>query len=311
MSLEASIFATRYVPGKCSKYFHAFVNTVPLAVGTTALLYDHVLTIGDEVKLIWRNSAAGPMNRIGFTINRYITEAMAIYVAYSKCFCHTVNGVSSLSSAECCRDFIWVHSIAATVFIALSHFILMSRVYTLWDRRPLIKWILMGAFGVAISIAMVFAILAAHQVQSDLVYNPNIHMCEFSKKPPALTVMLGAMTALDLFLIVMTIFNALDRPYQKQAEVMTALQHDGARMFAALFVLRLASLIMAIVGSPAYCFVTLTVVWTMCSVVTSRIQLGVEGLRFIRFTAPPGSELELSGFINTDTIRPTGSTIPS
>lgn len=40
-------------------------------------------------------------------------------------------------------------------------------------------------------------------------------------------------TGLDLFIIVMIIFNALERPHKKQAEVITALQHDGAKMFVA------------------------------------------------------------------------------
>jgi hypothetical protein len=38
-------------------------------------------------------------------------------------------------------------------------------------------------------------------------------------------------TSFDLFIIIMAIFNALDRPYQRQADVMTSLQNDGARMF--------------------------------------------------------------------------------
>ncbi|KAJ7729249.1 hypothetical protein DFH07DRAFT_184668 [Mycena maculata] len=126
-------------------------------------------------------------------------------------------------------------------------------------------------------------------------------MCVFSKKPSGLLVMLGAMTTLDLFIVLMTVFNASDRPHQKQADVMTALQHDGAKMFGWVFnlppslieipsvsysvfsasfflvvrysvltlessaVLRLVSLIVAIVGNPAYCFATITVVWMMCS----------------------------------------------
>ncbi|KAJ6613136.1 hypothetical protein B0H10DRAFT_2049644 [Mycena sp. CBHHK59/15] len=270
MSLAASIFATRYVS----------------AVGVAALLYDHVLTLDDEIHLIWFNWAAGAGNRIGFMVNRYITEAMIIYVAYM-----LSGGSHGLSSQISCRVFIWIFAIASTVFVAISHFIIMARVYTLWDRRLRIKWILMGSFSVAISISMTFSILAAHQVQPFLEYNPLIHMCTFEKKPGALSFMLGALTVFDLFIIVMTVFNALDRPYQKQADVMTSLQHDGARMFVVL--LRLTALVMAIVGDPANCFVTLTIVWAMCSIVNSRMQLRIEGLRFIRFTTPANGDIEL------------------
>ncbi|KAJ7508591.1 hypothetical protein B0H11DRAFT_2217873 [Mycena galericulata] len=205
MSVAASIFATRYVS----------------AVGVTALIYDHGLTCKDEVNLIWTNPAAGPLSRLGFLVNRYLTEATAIYVAYM------LSGGSHGLQNQSYPAFKSVNQVPVIV---------MSRVYVLWDRRRSIKWILMGAFGVAISITMIFAILAAHQVQAELEYDPDIHMCVFSKKPPGLPVMLGALhghieTGLDLFIILMTIFNALDRPHEKQADVVTALQHDGARMF--------------------------------------------------------------------------------
>ncbi|KAJ7774447.1 hypothetical protein B0H14DRAFT_3164566 [Mycena olivaceomarginata] len=258
MSIVDSVFSTRYIS----------------AIGVTALVYDHLLTGEREVELIWGNPPAGAINRLGFLFNRYLTETMAIYVAYM------LSGGSKGLGAQVCRVFIWVHSIAATTFIVLSHYIIMTRVYTLWSgNRPSIKRLLTGTFTVAISVAMVFTIVTACQVQAGLEYNIEIHMCVFSKKPPALIVMLSAMTALDLFIIAMIITNALEIPRENQAQVLVVLQRDGAKMFACLFVLRLVSLIIATVGSPAYCFVTLTVVWMMCSIVTSRIQLRVEQLR--------------------------------
>jgi hypothetical protein len=45
-------------------------------------------------------------------------------------------------------------------------------------------------------------------------------------------------SGLDLFIIVMTIFSALERPYQKQADVVTTLQKDGAKMFLVSFQFR-------------------------------------------------------------------------
>ncbi|KAJ7131557.1 hypothetical protein C8R43DRAFT_1133773 [Mycena crocata] len=286
---QPSIFATRQ-------------RDLVAAIAAAMLLYDHILTWVEEVTCIWNNPAAGAGNRIGFMVNRYITEAMVIYVAYM---------LSGGSEGLTDKDFIWLFAIASTVFVALSHFIIMARVYTLWDRRKMIKWILMGSFGVAISISMAFSILSAHEVQPFLEYNPVIHMCTFAKKPWSLPFMLGALTVFDLFIIALTVWNALDRPHQKQADVMTALQRDGAMMFVGLFrkshcsksllycshefflpVLRVVSLMMAIFGDPSNCFVTLSFVWSLCSMVNSRIQLRVEGLRFIRHTVQPGDDID-------------------
>ncbi|KAF7300449.1 hypothetical protein HMN09_00928600 [Mycena chlorophos] len=167
------------------------------AVAVSVLLYDHVLTFDDEIAVIWRNNGAALVDRFIFIFNRYLSEGIMIYVAY----------------------------------IAI-----ISRVYRLWDRRKEIKWILFGSFGVAMIILTTFVALAASQVKPLLFYNNFvIYGCSFTKKPHALPFMVGTLTIFDLFIIIMTILNAYNRPYQKQAEVVTALQRDGALMFVALF----------------------------------------------------------------------------
>jgi hypothetical protein len=55
-------------------------------VGLTVLLFDHILTFREEIDLIWLNPAAGLGYRTIFIFNRYVTEAVSIYAAYSKPF---------------------------------------------------------------------------------------------------------------------------------------------------------------------------------------------------------------------------------
>jgi hypothetical protein len=55
-----------------------------VVVGAAALVYDHFWTFPGEVSLIWFNPEAGLGNRIGFMVNRYVTEAVAIYVVFGE-----------------------------------------------------------------------------------------------------------------------------------------------------------------------------------------------------------------------------------
>ncbi|KAJ6546337.1 hypothetical protein B0H10DRAFT_2131473, partial [Mycena sp. CBHHK59/15] len=167
-----------------------------------ALLYDHLWTFADEVRLVWFNPEASLGNRIGFMINRYITEVVALYVVY------VLSGGSYSSQEKNCRIFIWVLSISATVFTAISHGNhYYGPCYTLWDRRPLIKWILMCAFGVAISISMAFALLTAHQAKLEAN-----GMCAFLNKPWALPYALGAMACTSTGPFDLTTICISDRP---------------------------------------------------------------------------------------------------
>ncbi|KAF7355341.1 hypothetical protein MSAN_01450700 [Mycena sanguinolenta] len=81
----------------------------------------------------------------------------------------------------------------------------------------------------------VFSILAAQQMQLHVTYQAVIHMCSISQKPWALSAMTGTLAAFGLFIIGMTIVNALDRPYTKQADVVASLRRDGAMMFTLIF----------------------------------------------------------------------------
>nr|GAT59457.1 predicted protein [Mycena chlorophos] len=224
------------------------------AVGVTAILYDHCLTLFDEIKLIWFNSRASTADRINFLLNRYTVEAMIIYVAY------VLGGMSSGLSNQVCKNFIWVFGVVGSVSIAIQQFTLVARVYTLWDKRQVIKWIVLTAFMVQTGATTVFSILASYQLQPFTSYSPVIHMCIISHKPWALPATTGSLAAFGLFIILMTLWNALDKPYRKQSEVVDTLVRDGARMFVLIFILTVVNFVMTLVGEPSDCLVTLVVV---------------------------------------------------
>ncbi|KAF7292450.1 hypothetical protein HMN09_01229100 [Mycena chlorophos] len=207
------------------------------AVGVTAILYDHCLTLFDEIKLIWFNSRASTADRINFLLNRYTVEAMIIYVAYGNSRRHEQWSIKSipLIPGQDCKNFIWVFGVVGSVSIAIQQFTLVARVYTLWDKRQVIKWIVLTAFMVQTGATTVFSILASYQLQPFTSYSPVIHMCVISHKPWALPATTGSLAAFGLFIILMTLWNALDKPYRKQSEVVDTLVRDGARMFVLIF----------------------------------------------------------------------------
>ncbi|KAJ7818786.1 hypothetical protein B0H14DRAFT_3876895 [Mycena olivaceomarginata] len=210
---------------------------------------------------------------MSFMANRYMTEGLAVYVVY------VLSGGTYSDEEQSCRTFIWILAIFATVCTSTSHFVVMARLHSLWEHRKAVKWTLLGVGAASLVTSMVFIVIVA-----DGVKVASHAMCAFLEKPWSLPYALGALTFLDLFVITMSVVNVLDQPYTWQAEVMKKLRRDGVIMFLFLFALRVINLVMSIAGEATYCFVTVTVVWSMCSIVTSRIQLRVEALRFIRFT---------------------------
>ncbi|KAF7315669.1 hypothetical protein MIND_00082500 [Mycena indigotica] len=269
--MSTAVFATRYIS----------------AVGVAVLLYDHLLTLGDEIVLFWQSSAAGLGYRSIFFFNRYLPEGVSIYTAYmiSGGALNIDNNVRT--SRSWCRHFLYVFAIVTTLFTTLSNFVLAMRIYVIWDDRPKVKRILLSVFLVVMATGLAFAVTSAKEVQTGAgVYNPLLRMCTLTVKPWSLPVVLGIWVAFDLFAVLMAAYNALERPHKTHSDVIRTLHRDGVRMFVCLLLLRVANFVVALAGNATYCFAAFTILWAMCSVVSSRLQLRVEKLRWQGHLSP-------------------------
>ncbi|KAK7040557.1 hypothetical protein R3P38DRAFT_3461393 [Favolaschia claudopus] len=76
-------------------------------MSVTVLLDDHTLTFDEEVEFLWSNPTTRTMNRVAFFLNRYLTEAVAIYSAYVNC------GFGKDMSDEHCLAFVWLFALAS------------------------------------------------------------------------------------------------------------------------------------------------------------------------------------------------------
>jgi hypothetical protein len=84
-ALKVPILATRFMSGEMGTH-RLLCAHLPscTAVAVAALFYDHALTFLDELELVWFNSRASRGSRVGFLLNRYVTEIMMVYICYSE-----------------------------------------------------------------------------------------------------------------------------------------------------------------------------------------------------------------------------------
>ncbi|PFH51641.1 hypothetical protein AMATHDRAFT_58774 [Amanita thiersii Skay4041] len=255
---SAQVLATRYTS----------------AVGVACIFYDHLLTFEAERKAIWVNPKVKFASKVGFVLNRYATEILGIYIASMISATHN----SGLSS---CRAFVWVFSLSASIFTTAAHFAVIFRIYLLWDRRKSVGYILAASFIVAAALITTFAALAVVQVLPHLKYIEPLRSCYLGVVPKAFPTALGIISLYDLFLIVLTIYNALEMPRRRDIEVVRSLQNDSAKAFLLLFLLRLFNLIAALAGNAADCLVLLSTVWSLCSIINSHLQIRLERLKLL------------------------------
>ncbi|KAG9019169.1 Phosphotransferase enzyme [Tulasnella sp. 427] len=155
---------------------HFTVTRYLILVGFVLLIYDHFLTLPEEIEFVWRR----PKNMISwiFLCNRYLTPLVLIVDLYDKMGVTTDLTVGVIVSPHkfltCSTTFLhpfrcscktWV--VGEIVFHVLSHAsihaLVVIRVIALWGGQPLVRWSLYAGwlvyFAITFSIALATGII--------------------------------------------------------------------------------------------------------------------------------------------------------
>ncbi|KAH8997712.1 hypothetical protein EDB86DRAFT_2828801 [Lactarius hatsudake] len=209
-------------------------KTFSAAVGLSVLLYDVLLTFGDEVRYIWRRPIT--TIKVLYLFLRYgVTIAQIFYFQdLLTCFdsdkrlgsikhvtqfdpdspsCRTSSRSVAFEVPDTlpsCVGSLIVLALVGSMSLVLANYIMIIRVYTLWDHR---KWMLRTLFiGYALSQPASYSL-------------------------PAI---------FDVFLFVLTITNAASRPRRANVKIITDLRRDGLVFYLGLFVGRFLNVALSI-----------------------------------------------------------------
>ncbi|KAJ3888333.1 hypothetical protein GG344DRAFT_68049 [Lentinula edodes] len=238
-------------------------------VALSVMVYDHLLTLNEEFSNIWAAPNRDYFQKLMFVINRYYTEAMVMLVADSSGFSLSLQQYSPppLTYYRNCAD--W-HTEAA-VFITL-------RVYHSWDKRKRVAIILLVAFIIFMAAAAALAVISATDVQPAIHFVSFLKACMVPDIPITFPFMMGTLPFST---------HSKDRTRRMRMSWILSTEMELGHSFAggyhkikAIFLLRLGCLIVSVVGMPADCFGALSVMWTLTAIISSRIHLRVEGLKF-------------------------------
>ncbi|TFK41592.1 hypothetical protein BDQ12DRAFT_710642 [Crucibulum laeve] len=243
------------------------------AAAITCLLWDHALTIDDELEHIWKNKRrglAGFASKFSYGLGRYGVEIAMVFGAY------VLSGITHISDPAVCRIFVWVLVGIGTVFATITHFTVILRIYISWDRRRVIAYMLSGAFLVLISLFTSFLLVAAGK--ANVEFNDELNTCILRDIPIYVPLSFGSIIVLEVFILLLTIYNAIATPCRTHIEVIYKLQRDGFMAFMIFNShfstgLRVINMSFAIFADPAYCLATSTVAIALSTVTNSHMHI--------------------------------------
>ncbi|KAI0259041.1 hypothetical protein BC834DRAFT_908436 [Gloeopeniophorella convolvens] len=242
------------------------------AIGTAALLWDHVITFDDEVKFIW----TGRLTKVKamFVIQRYgmILVCIAIYYAT-----YGIKREGDKVSLDCqaLTTFVLVFGVWTR---ACTNYVVVSRLYVLWDyRRPVILALTTFSIlaGVATTVmALVTDLALIRTVLPEPLY---FHTCTYPVRPSVWLGDWGFQVVFDVITLGLTVFSAMTRPPRIEAALITEFLSEGFILYLFVFVARLLSLVLAFIPDVPDLFIIATPLnYTASTIAVTRLVLHLE-----------------------------------
>ncbi|KAL1743206.1 hypothetical protein HDZ31DRAFT_65264 [Schizophyllum fasciatum] len=232
------------------------------AVGVVILLYDHLLTLKDEVDLVWK--ARLTIAQIFFLFLRYIPLVGVIIQNIQ------LSGLVPMHLPDnFCKVYMDVATYFGAITMAISDFLVLLRLWVIWDRnRRLVACSLVGYIVTQLAnIACVtFAVVT---MTPALAFSDDLRMCVFTKDVHISSLWMPGLI-FDVCIFIATVCNALQRPMSANSSMAKALYRDGFAYFLVLTSLRSTNLVLALVAPVSLKFVGVFFIWCASTVTTSR-----------------------------------------
>ncbi|KAK0447689.1 hypothetical protein EV421DRAFT_1926781 [Armillaria borealis] len=260
------------------------------------ILWDHCLTLDEEVATMWRSFNGHTLTKIVYIMNRYFTEVVMLYTSYvlsglrgnsadtvsAWCFrnCYTdANVITRSELCTHCAKMVWLFTISATVLAGILQFFITLRVYRLWDHRQTIRKTLLAVFLTCITGVVTLSVKTVLIALRSLVQLPlSVEICAVDKVPETMAYVMGIMLAFNLFVICITIYNALEIPRRSENEIFETLRRDGARIYLLVSLLWMLLLTASVTVRMRSFFSILMLVWSLMANIASRMHLRIENL---------------------------------
>ncbi|KAI0248202.1 hypothetical protein BJV78DRAFT_1238794 [Lactifluus subvellereus] len=200
------------------------------AAALAILVYDYLLTSGDEIRYIWRRPVTSI--KVLYLLLRYgvALGQIVFFQALSGLITHMTHKV---------RTCIWSLIVVSTVgsmSLVLGNYVMIIRVYTLWDHRKVILRTLYIGHTISVCATIAFIITSITELWPKTIYEPYIfRMCLIKGRSPNWIGIWLSQALFDVFLFILTIFNVASRPRRVDVKIITDLERDGCVFYLVLF----------------------------------------------------------------------------
>jgi len=266
------------------------------------VVYDNLITLGDEVERIWSKPMSGAS--ILFLINRHLTplEFMPVIIAFHL--------PSWTKNTVACNHFVRYEGGGTLALVAICEIIMMLRVYALWGRN---SWIL--AFLVILWIAQVVFCGVAMANTMLVPLPPGFIGCILTGTTSVWWTPFWVMPLItDSFIFILTMIKTRQKGFNKEMPLLAYFRRDGILYFICICVANIINVCFFFAATEDLKAIGASFSQLITSVMVNRLVLNLRGVSTTKptyeYSGPRSTDHSLGGF-RRDAKPSTTSTVDS
>ncbi|KZT69522.1 hypothetical protein DAEQUDRAFT_726489 [Daedalea quercina L-15889] len=247
------------------------------AVALSLTLWDHVLTFGREIQLLWRLRWS-PL-QVLLLLNRYGAIASMIFITKNVASFSHMSWVTVTN--EVCQAMIILITVYCIVNSASSQFALLIHVHKLFDERSAYRSALAVGFIACFSASITFGALSIKQTFAAIQNHVPGSLCVNLLRRDFEIGMWGAMVLYNVYVFLLLAINAMHRPRRSDSEIVARLLQEGAFVFLTCSALRLSQLVSSVLTVGVQSILVPLVAWSIDGILTYRLLLKVKAVEMV------------------------------
>jgi len=244
----------QYSPSEVQGIKDAFNIRYVTVASAVMLLYDHILTITDEYKYVWR--APHSITKDGFLLIRYLVPIVMVVTLHEMC---GFNGFS-YSDREC-KLLYSVTVSSATASCITANIIILHRVLDLWKDSKRTQIWLQSVLAASACVYITLTIIIVQGAWPYSFWSPVVKMCSTTAVPSLFPVLWGAPLFFEFSTIIFVVYSTLATPRSATFPFKRSLQKNGIVFFLFVIFVRLVTVVLFVTARKPLSMGMLYVVW--------------------------------------------------
>ncbi|KAG8827785.1 hypothetical protein FRC19_000289 [Serendipita sp. 401] len=255
--------------------------------GLTIVLYDILLLLSDEIRLVWHKPRMNA-SRIAYFINRYVPPVFLIVANYqlggfrgplTDKVSFALKPSCTASQRNSCKVWISTASITQVLTGICATYILVLRVLALYGASRNLSIVIYTLFTISYGICMGITINAVLVIKEKAYFDPLVHVCSVKSTPEIFRFIFLTPVFFEILIGVLTFWKGLQHAYvishASAAPMIHIMLRDGLIYFTSVVGLRLWNALIWVFLPQSLIYLGIYILWALVSTFVSRFFLNI------------------------------------